>query len=82
MPYFCRNMGPKFGHIHTFCGHTMTNIPMWISVNTNIPIRIYECKVREMYFYQCLMILKFPYYFYYTYFYKSLATEIFAHPYR
>jgi len=35
----------KYGHIHTFCGYVLTNIPMWISVDTNISIRIYGCHV-------------------------------------
>lgn len=73
--------GWKYGHIHTFCGHTLTNIPMWISVDSNISMRLYEYRVREKYFYQRLLILKSIYCFYHTDFYKLLATEIFLHQY-
>ena len=53
----------------------------WSSLDTNFSIRLYECQVRNMYFYQCLFILKSIYYFYHKDYYKSLATEIFLHQY-
>ena len=64
----------KYGHIHTFCGHTLTNLSMWCSMDTNISMRLYEYHIREMYFYKRLLILKSIYYFYHTDFYKSLTT--------